>query len=139
VGRPRYDRLGRLVASDVAGLLDNRPLGDAAVRDDLPDETGTPLSVLGDAHDVMTGSDTDGRPLMACRRPARTGAAGSAPMAAPSATPGRRRSGAATDRRPPDAAAPPASTSSRTGPAPATACVGCGGGYGGIYCFALEP
>jgi hypothetical protein len=58
---PWYDRQGRLVAMDRAGLLMQRPAGDAAVVNDLPDETGQGTRRLGDTHDVMTGSNTLGQ------------------------------------------------------------------------------
>ena len=58
---PWYDRNGRLVAMNRAGLLMQRPAGDAAVINDLPDETGQGTRRLGDTHDVMTGSNTQGQ------------------------------------------------------------------------------
>jgi hypothetical protein len=58
---PWYDRLGRLIAMDRAGLLRTRPLGDAAVVNDLPDETGAGLRQFGDTHDILTGSNAMGR------------------------------------------------------------------------------
>jgi len=57
---PWYDANGRLVAKDPSGLVGvDRPAGDAKSTDDLPDECGVPLSVLGDAHDVATGCNKD--------------------------------------------------------------------------------
>lgn len=58
---PWYDANGRLVASDRDGLMTPRPDGDAQSVADLPDECGVPISVLGDAHDVPTGSNSEGR------------------------------------------------------------------------------
>ena len=58
---PWYDANGRLVAEDVQGLLNTRPDGDVQSVDDLPDECGVPISALGDAHDVPTASDEQGR------------------------------------------------------------------------------
>ncbi len=57
---PWYDANGRLVASGLAGLEGERPDGDIQSTDDLPDECGVPISLLGDAHDVPTGSDKQG-------------------------------------------------------------------------------
>jgi hypothetical protein len=54
---PWYDRKGRLIASDVSGLIAERPVGDAATVNDLPDETGEPTSTLGTTADVLTGSN----------------------------------------------------------------------------------
>ncbi|MCP4868540.1 MAG: hypothetical protein GY898_07455 [Proteobacteria bacterium] len=59
---PWYDANGRLVATGIDGLLaDSRPDGDAQTVDDLPDECGVPISALGAAHDVITGSNSQGR------------------------------------------------------------------------------
>jgi hypothetical protein len=58
---PWYDANDRLVAENIAGLLEERPAGDPQSVDDLPDELGAPTSVLGDSHDVLTGSGADGR------------------------------------------------------------------------------
>jgi hypothetical protein len=58
---PWYDRRGRVIAMNRAGLLaGNRPGGDAAAVNDLPDETGQGTRRLGDTHDVVTGSNTMG-------------------------------------------------------------------------------
>ena len=59
---PWYDANGRLVANDIDGLLSgNRPAGDEQSVNDLPDECGVPISTIGDAHDVPTGSNTEGK------------------------------------------------------------------------------
>ncbi len=58
---PWYDRTGRLVAKDRAGLLSTRPAADTAIANDLPDETGQGIRRLGDSHDVMTGSNMMGQ------------------------------------------------------------------------------
>ena len=39
---PWYDRTGRLIAQNVAGLLQTRPAGDTTITSDLPNETGVP-------------------------------------------------------------------------------------------------
>lgn len=58
---PWYDANGRLVSENLQGLLaGDRPQGDAQSVNDLPDECGVPLSVLGDSHDTLTGSDPQG-------------------------------------------------------------------------------
>jgi len=59
---PWYDANGRLVANNISGLLtEDRPDGDTQSTDDLPDECGIPISVLGDAHDVITATNDDGQ------------------------------------------------------------------------------
>jgi hypothetical protein len=59
---PWYDRRGRLIAMNKAGLIGsfNRPMGDAAAVNDLPDETGQGTRRLGDTHDVITGTNMMG-------------------------------------------------------------------------------
>ena len=58
---PWHDANGRLVATGIDGLLGTRPDGDPQSTDDLPDECGVPITLLGDAHDVVTASDAQGR------------------------------------------------------------------------------
>ena len=59
---PWYDANGRMVASGIAGLLaDDRPDGDPQSTEDLPDECGVPLSLLGNTHDIPTGSNQQGQ------------------------------------------------------------------------------
>ena len=58
---PWYDANGRLVSNNLDGLIGERPAGDPATVSDLPDECGRPISELGDAHDVPTASDRNGR------------------------------------------------------------------------------
>ena len=58
---PWYDRNGRLVAKDKPGLLKERPEGDAQIINDLPDEHGRGLKQFGDNHDILTGSNAQGR------------------------------------------------------------------------------
>lgn len=57
---PWSDANNRLVASSLAGLAGERPDGDPQSTEDLPDECGVPISFLGDAHDVPTGSNKQG-------------------------------------------------------------------------------
>jgi hypothetical protein len=70
---PWYDRLNRPIANNVTELVDVRPGGitNSTIRNNLPNEDGTPhhteepgctnLSDCADNHDVLTGSDSDGR------------------------------------------------------------------------------
>jgi hypothetical protein len=57
---PWYDRKGRLIAPNKAGLLVERPLGDPAAVNDLPDEKGEGTMHLGTTYEVVTGSTTQG-------------------------------------------------------------------------------
>jgi hypothetical protein len=63
---PWYDRLGRLVSNNLTELLAERPSTAATeIKNDLPNETGTPNHNPGtgavDNHDIVTGSGTDGK------------------------------------------------------------------------------
>ena len=58
---PWHDANGRLIANNLDGLMGTRPNGDEQAIDDLTDECGVPLSAIGDSHDVLTGSDPQGR------------------------------------------------------------------------------
>jgi hypothetical protein len=63
---PWYDRAGRLVAMNMAGLLKNRPDADPAIKEDLPNETGignhkpNPNAKEDDNHHTLTGSNGQG-------------------------------------------------------------------------------
>lgn len=137
---PWYDRNERLVANDVAGLLHERPDGDAQVVEDLPDENGVPLSSIGDTHDVMTGSGEDGRlqipdPGTTCQDWTSAVGPGSEErvMCGHSwpAFSGRNWMSAHPMR-----GCAPGVNLVQDGPGSGD-CVGCGGGWGGIYCFAV--
>jgi hypothetical protein len=65
---PWYDRVGRLVAANKQDLAQERPAGaDEAIVDDLPNEDGVPnhapepMAGEVDNHDVLTGTDTEGK------------------------------------------------------------------------------
>src|SRR4029079_7314882 len=63
---PWYDRLGRLVASNLTQLNMQRPGdADAAIKNDLPNEDGVPnhnpdMTRNVDNHDTLTGTGTNG-------------------------------------------------------------------------------
>ena len=63
---PWYDRAGRLVAMNMAGLLKERPDADAAIKEDLPHEGGignhkpVPNAPEDDNHHTLTGSNGQG-------------------------------------------------------------------------------
>ncbi|MCB9537238.1 MAG: hypothetical protein H6704_13380 [Myxococcales bacterium] len=152
---PWYDANGRLVAENIEGLLSgDRPAGDPQTIDDLPDEYGVPISVLGDAHDVVTGSNPQGRldsanPASTCNDWTSAEAIGQNLVKCGHSFPRMGRGG-----RPPRPGGPPGGASwlsdhplrgctpgvnlIQNGPGEGT-CIGCSGGYGAIYCFALSP
>jgi hypothetical protein len=144
---PWYDRLERLVALNLTDLLKARPAGAAAtIANDLPNERGEPLKQFGDNHDVLTGTnasgDYDSRGLAnTCND--WTNAVGS--TGKPTIGHAWPRSGGGGGQ---DATS---WTSAHTAPGCAAgvnladngagsgSCVGCAGGYGAIYCFAMAP
>jgi hypothetical protein len=138
---PWYDRVGRLVANNVAGLLSTRPQGDSAIIDDLPNETGVPNRAGtgggdDDNHDTITGSNTQGKwdggstcedwtsatggdgPRVGHSWPAQSGMSWIQAHTAPGCEPSVNL----------------AQTGAGSGNG-----IGNGGGYGGFYCFALKP
>ena len=70
---PWYDRLNRTIASNLTELVETRPGGITVntILNNLPNEDGTPhhneevgcnnLNDCADNHDILTGSDTDGK------------------------------------------------------------------------------
>lgn len=153
---PWYDRNGRLVAANKDNLIQPRPLGaDPAIADDLPNEDGIPNhapdGVPVDNHDVLTGTGADGRlysydPASTCRDwTSSVGADGrprvghSWPRMGASTTLGSGSMGNWMSALDEAGCAPGASLVELGPPDPATPTVGSGGGYGGIYCFALMP
>jgi hypothetical protein len=138
---PWYDRSGRLVAQDRAGLVaSDRPAGEAQVVADLPDETGQGTRRLGDTHDVITGSNRQGQ-LRSAGNPSSTcqdwtsasttgqiGVGHSWPAGS-----GRHWIEAHSER-----SCAPGVNLVQNGPGSQTS-IGSGGGWGGFYCFALTP
>ena len=140
---PWYDRDGRLVAENIDGLLSERPAGDPVIIEDLPDENGMPLSLLGDSHDTVTGSNEQG--MLADTDPATT----CNDWTSDTLTPGRvimaghswPRSATSGREWISDHAVPgclPGVNLIQNG-AGTGDCIGCSGGFGGFYCFALQP
>jgi hypothetical protein len=146
---PWYDALGRLVANDLAGLFAGaRPAGDAAVINDLPNEFGQPNHYTGpgglqatavDNHDTLTGSDTMGN--LRANSSAETcedwtSTAGSGRPYIGHSWPRSASNGTqwASDHQVPGCAAGIDKTLGGSG---SGSCIGCSGGYGGFYCFAL--
>ncbi|MDQ2644763.1 MAG: hypothetical protein M3020_13180 [Myxococcota bacterium] len=139
---PWYDRLGRLVAANPEALLNPRPGGaDPAISDDLPDENGAPNRCATgkclDNHDTLTGFVARERALTlrdTCQDWTSALPESGGPIvghswaseAIPSWLQAHRNLGCA-----------PGGTLLEELPSEPT--VGSGGGYGGIYCFALVP
>jgi hypothetical protein len=138
---PWYDRLGRVVAMDVEGLLNQRPEADTLIVNDLPNELGQPNRAgtgtgMDDNHDTITGSNEMGEwdggptcddwtsavgsdgPRIGHSWPAGSGMhwiqAHTAPGCVPSVSLVQMGAGSGDG-------------------------IGNGGGYGGWYCFALMP
>jgi hypothetical protein len=140
---PWYDRNGRLVAMDKAGLLMTRPAGDPQAVSDLPDENGRPLTYFQDAHDIMTGSNLQG--MLESSDPVST--CGDWTSAVGPGSENRVRCGHAwpagsgqswiVAHRLPGCA--PGVRTTFTPPGEEGDTVGGQGGWGGIYCFALTP
>ncbi len=145
---PWYDRLGRLVANDIDGLLNTRPDGDPSIVDDLPDEYGRTLSQFGDNHDVLTASNEQGRLAstdlaFTCQDWTSTETdvgsfpdGHSGPMCG-HAWPAMSGQNWMRAHNVPGCA--PGVNLVQDGGGQGTDIVGGAGGYGGIYCFALTP
>ena len=137
---PWYDRRGRLIAMTKAGLVGsgNRPVGDAAAVNDLPDETGQGTKRLGDTHDTITGSNRMGMlastdPTRTCQDWTSTTGRGVQMGHAWPAGSGMHWIVAHTE---PSCAA--GVNLVQNGPGNGSS-IGAGGGWGGFYCFALQP
>ncbi|MBM7114250.1 hypothetical protein [Archangium primigenium] len=142
---PWYDRKGRLVAQDKAGLLSaSRPAADATIKNDLPNERGEPNHQGVDNHDVLTGSTKQGTFSGSKGNTCNdwTSAVGSTgkPMCGHS-WPRSSSTGSGSywiaDHSAPGCAA--GVNLSNNGPGNGSATVGGSGGYGALYCFATTP
>jgi hypothetical protein len=138
---PWYTRNGRLVAENVAGLISaDRPAGDPQVVNDLPDETGQGTRRLGDTHDVITGSNRQGRLRYpgnldnTCQDWTSTAVRGQIGMGHSwPAGSGRHWIEVHIER-----SCAAGVNLVQNGPGNQSS-IGSGGGWGGIYCFALTP
>jgi hypothetical protein len=144
---PWYDRLGRLIANNVEGLLAGpRPQADAAIVNDLPNERGVPNRQGVDNHDTLTGSNRQGRyagPTMGATCNDWTSTVGTVgrPMIGhswPRTTTNLSNGGNWLSDHPAPGCAPGVNLI-QNGGGMGTVTVGGAGGYGGIYCFALTP
>lgn len=147
---PWVDANGRTVATGLAGLTAGaRPDGDAQTVADLPDECGVPLSALGDAHDVVTGSNTSG--MLADPDPDTTcndwtssdgnvgsgGQRGAVMVGHSFPRNPDRPNGAQWLGDHPTRGCGKGANLAFDGAGSGT-CIGCAGGYGAIYCFAAD-
>lgn len=140
---PWYDRNGRLIAMDRAGLTSTRPQGDPTAVNDLADENGVGLHSFGDTHDIMTGSNQQGR-LDGVDASATCGDWTSAvgpgsenKVRAGHSWPAMSGQSWVMAHRLPGCA--PGVRTTITPPGEEGNTVGGQGGWGGIYCFALRP
>ncbi|MBX7082506.1 MAG: hypothetical protein K1X88_25095 [Nannocystaceae bacterium] len=162
---PWYDRLGRTFALSKADLLTERPTNiDPAIKDDFPNEDGVPnhrpdpTQPEVDNHDTLTGTNSSGQlygPMSTCKD--WTAAEGDlATEGKPRVGhmwprymmgPGGGGGGGGGDGGPAnwmssldESGCAPGVNLIETGPPSDTeVTVGSGGGYGAIYCFALQP
>ncbi|MCA9538284.1 MAG: hypothetical protein KC620_05320 [Myxococcales bacterium] len=141
---PWYDANGRLIANNIQGLMGARPAGDPQAVNDLCDEFGVPSSVLGDSHDTLTGSNRQGRlnsPNLQSTCNDWTSASGQVGrnlVMCGHTWPRSNRSGLQWIADHTAHGCAPGVNLIQNGPGSGD-CVGCGGGYGGFYCFALTP
>jgi hypothetical protein len=150
---PWYDRLGRVVASTIKDLQQTRPNANAAIKNDLPNEYGVPNhqpdpnQAAVDNHQTVTGSDSLGKlysSTSTCLDWTSVAATGSKPrcgLSWPQSMGGMGGRGqswlsvwdlwgcvAGIDL-----------SNSDGGGKQGVYTIGNGGGYGGFYCFALNP
>lgn len=142
---PWFDRLGRTVALTKTELLQQRPLADAAIKNDLPNENGVPNHAPDgatiDNHDTLTGSNSSGVLSGGTCDDWTSTSSSSRPMAGHSWPRGGRTDNDSAHwisaHTVPGCAAGATLTDSGGGMGSST--VGGAGGYGGFYCFALIP
>jgi hypothetical protein len=158
---PWYDRLGRLFANNKSELFYDRPLNaNSTIKNDFPNEYGVPnhnpdLTGKVDNHDILTGSNAQGK-LYSSSATCKdwTTSDGSSANGKPRVghswpTAGMGRGGgggggggsmanwmSAIDEA---GCAPDVYLVDDGAAKPGTDGVGSGGGYGGLYCFALQP
>jgi hypothetical protein len=146
---PWYDRIGRVVAMTKAALLNTRPQGaDPAIINDLPNEEGVPnqrpdpSKPAVNNHHILTGSDTSGKLYngsvnSTCGNWTSTAQNAGRPRIGFSYPAGNRQHWISGQDE--GGCAPGAVLVDNGGSDPSNPIVGSGGGYGGIYCFALKP
>lgn len=153
---PWYDRTGKLVAMNMAGLLKNRPDADAAIKEDLPNETGignhrpNPNAPQDDNHHTLTGSNAQGTlfgPNATCsdwtststnNKTVAEGGVGR-PKTGFCWSTGNRSAWIDGQEEGGCGAGVTGVGTVNGGSDPSNPIVGSGGGYGAFYCFALTP
>jgi hypothetical protein len=149
---PWYDRLERVVAMTPTDLVQNRPNGaNAAIKEDLPNEDGIPnhrpdpTQPEADNHHVLTGSGTDGK-LYTVN--AKSTCLDWTTTSMDNVMTGRPRIGFSwsiqsrtnwISGQDEGGCGAGVAVAENGGSDPKMPFVGSGGGYGGIYCFALTP
>ena len=158
---PWYDRLGRVFALKKADLVYDRPSSaNTAIKNDFPNEDGVPnhrpilTQAEVDNHDFLTGTNAAGTLYSTtCTCKDWTTSVGNSANGKPRVGHSWPRTGPGVIAAPPgdqdmanwmsalDEAGCGAGINlvDSGGPVPGTYTVGSGGGYGGIYCFALTP
>jgi hypothetical protein len=147
---PWYDRTGRLLANNVQGLESTRPSGgDATIASDLPNEFGlpnhrpNPAQDEVDNHDTLTGSTEQGLLESTNMKDtcndwtSKVGNTGVPRIGHSWPRGGNAQSWISEHKA--GGCAPGVNIFGEGGPQPGDLTVGAGGGYGGIYCFALSP
>src|SRR5512133_3115598 len=155
---PWYDRRGRLFANKISELLNDRPLNaDIAIKNDFPNEDGVPnhmpdpsSSKKVDNHLTITGSDIKGKLYSTtkdctCSDWTSTKGDGSSTARAGLSWPqefggfagGMKNWISVWDM--PGCQPGVDSTDASGGGKPGVYTIGNGGGYGGFYCFGLNP
>jgi hypothetical protein len=147
---PWYDRNGLKVWNSLSEMTADRPPTSYVYRDDLPNEDGTPnhdYDLDGnvnddDNHDFLTGSGSDGRKFSSdtaagrCNDWTSTTASGK-PWCGHSWP--RQGSGTHWIHSIQEGGCQAGFNLAENSIPIGCSTVGCGGGYGGIYCFALTP
>jgi hypothetical protein len=146
---PWYDRLGRVLAMNKAALMSARPQGaDPAIADDFPNEDGVPNQTPDPSkgpvnnHHFLTGSDTSGKLYQSsanstCKDWTTTDSGAGRPRIGFSYPAGNRQNWMSGQDE--GGCGAGAVLVDMGGSDPSNPIVGSGGGYGGIYCFALKP
>jgi len=140
---PWHDRNGRLVASDLQSLISDRPKGDAQIAQDLPNEHGQAQKPFGDNHDILTGTNKEGKlantdPASTCKDWTATDVPGSSKKVTVGHSWPGGRSGTHWIESHTVRGCLAGINLKQDGRGTGD-CVGCNGGYGGIYCFAVTP
>jgi hypothetical protein len=149
---PWYSRGGLLVANNLQELLQNRPsTAEATIKEDLPNESGlgnhrpNPNAPEDDNHHTLTGSKPDGTlygQTATCAdwtTSSRDNKTTGRPRIGFSWSTGNRTNWISGQDEGGCGAGITGVGTENGGSDPNNPIVGSGGGYGGIYCFAMKP